>query len=208
MRSCQWRWTKPTPASAATVQMSGKGTILSPFALSRQELEKLDLKLCRFKVRFSSPTLDLVDQLRGNWGGVPCTTFSRSDSSSKRRKRLRCGGYGAMQWNNYRDGNDPVRRPMHAAGTVKGDAAREGDWIAEVILWVCRHSGESWAIANLFGQLRYRPCMQKVSRHDWTIAVLQTKTKLPLLSGWQKWWQKLTLRAPPLARRWALSYYL
>ena len=29
-----------------------------------------------------------VDQLRENWGGVPCTTFSRSDSSNKRRKRL------------------------------------------------------------------------------------------------------------------------
>ena len=29
---------KPTPASAATVQMSGSGTTLSSFALSRQEL--------------------------------------------------------------------------------------------------------------------------------------------------------------------------
>ena len=106
-----------------------------------------------------------VDQLRENWGGVPCTTFSRSDSSNKRRKRLRDGGYGAMQWNNYRDGKDPVRRPMHAAGTVKGDAAREGDRIAEVILWVCRHSGESWAIENPLGQLRYRPYMQKVSKY-------------------------------------------
>ena len=77
-----------------------------------------------------------VDQLRENWGGVPCTTFSRSDSSNKRRKRLRDGGYGAMQWNNYRDGKDPLRRPMHAAGTVKGDAAREGDRIAEVTLQV------------------------------------------------------------------------
>ena len=35
---------------------SGSGTTL---ALSRQELEKMDLKLCRFKVRFSSPTLDM-----------------------------------------------------------------------------------------------------------------------------------------------------
>ena len=45
---------KPTPASAATVQMSGSGTTLSSFALSRQELEKMDLKLCLFQVRFSS----------------------------------------------------------------------------------------------------------------------------------------------------------
>ena len=37
---------------------SASGTILSSFALSRQELEKMDLKLCLFKVRFSSPTLD------------------------------------------------------------------------------------------------------------------------------------------------------
>ena len=38
---------------------SGSGTTLSSFALSRQELEKMDLKLCLFKVRFSSPTLEL-----------------------------------------------------------------------------------------------------------------------------------------------------
>ena len=51
---------KPTPASAATVQMSGSGTTLSSFALSRQELAKMDLKLCLFQVRFSSPTLELL----------------------------------------------------------------------------------------------------------------------------------------------------
>ena len=45
---------KPTPASAATVQMSGSGTIR---ALSRQELEKMDLKLCLFQVPFSSQPL-------------------------------------------------------------------------------------------------------------------------------------------------------
>ena len=39
---------------------SGNGTTLSSFALSRQELEKMDLQLCRFKVRFSSPTLEMV----------------------------------------------------------------------------------------------------------------------------------------------------
>ena len=38
---------------------SGSGTTLSSFALSRQELEKMDLKLCRFQVPFSSPTLEV-----------------------------------------------------------------------------------------------------------------------------------------------------
>ena len=42
---------------------SGSGTTLSSFALSRQELEKMDLKLCRFKVPFSSPTLDVSSKL-------------------------------------------------------------------------------------------------------------------------------------------------
>ena len=37
----------------------GVAPALSPFALPRHELEKMDLKLCRFQVRFSSPTLDL-----------------------------------------------------------------------------------------------------------------------------------------------------
>ena len=76
-----------------------------------------------------------VDQLRENWGA------------------------------DYRDGNEPVRRPMHAAGTVKGDAAREGGQIAGVILRVCRRSDESWSIENSFGQLRYRPYMPKVSEY-------------------------------------------
>ena len=35
---------------------------LSSFALSRQELEKIDLKLCLFKVPFSSPTLEVILQ--------------------------------------------------------------------------------------------------------------------------------------------------
>ena len=38
---------------------SASGTTLSSFALSRQELEKMDLKLCLFQVPFSSPTLDI-----------------------------------------------------------------------------------------------------------------------------------------------------
>ena len=129
-----------------------------------------------------------VDQLRENWGGVPCTTFSRSDSSNKRRKRLRGGGHGPLQWNNYRDGDDPARRPMHAAGTEKGDAAREGDRIAEAILWVCRHSGESWAIENPLGQLRYRPYMQKVSKYLTRLDYCKLWTDAERSAGFE--WQK------------------
>ena len=50
---------------------SGSGTTLSSFALSRQELEKMDLKLCLFQVRFSSPTLDVFFESE--------TTFSTSN---------------------------------------------------------------------------------------------------------------------------------
>ena len=39
---------------------SASGTTLSSFALSRQELEKMDLKLCLFKVPFSSQNLEVL----------------------------------------------------------------------------------------------------------------------------------------------------
>ena len=45
-------------------------------------------------------------------------------------------------------------------------------------------------------------------QNDCRATVRQTKAKLLPLSGWLEWWQKLTLRAPPSARRWTLSYYL
>ena len=41
------------------VMMPGGGTTLSSFALSGQELEKVDLKRCLFQVSFSSPALEL-----------------------------------------------------------------------------------------------------------------------------------------------------
>ena len=44
-------------------------------ALSRQELEKIDLKLCLFQVRFSSPTLD-IDMIINFDSAVQCALVS------------------------------------------------------------------------------------------------------------------------------------
>ena len=60
---------KPNACQRSDCAESGSGTTLSSFALSRQELEKMDLKLCRFKVRFSSPTLEMFPLTKLNFVG-------------------------------------------------------------------------------------------------------------------------------------------
>ena len=111
-----------------------------------------------------------LSQLRENLGGADCTTFAKSDSSN-RRVRKRGRDAGQMKWDNYRDASDPLRGPMHPASVEKGVAARSGDRLSEAMLWVFQRSGESWAMENPEGQLRFRPHMQKVDeykvRADW-----------------------------------------
>ena len=111
-----------------------------------------------------------VCQLRENLGGADCTTFAKNDSSN-RRVRKRGRDAGQMKWDNYRNADDPERGPMHPASVEKGVAARSGDRLSAAMLWVFQHSGESWAMENPEGQLRYRPHMSEVEeykvRADW-----------------------------------------
>ena len=80
---------------------SGSGTTLSSFALPRQELEKMTLKLCLFKVRFSSPTLELNSDLRPGWKSAgqvmaPCrSTVASMLSKCDTNCRSMCVAVGA-----------------------------------------------------------------------------------------------------------------
>ena len=89
-----------------------------------------------------------VRDLGPNWVGLPCTTFSRSDSSNVTRQ-------GKRVYYNYRDLQDPKRGPQHEAGTRKGDMARKSDRMLEAVWWMLLDCGEGWAIENPDGQLQF-----------------------------------------------------
>ena len=67
-----------------------------------------------------------------------------------------------MRWDNYRNADDPERGPMHPASVEKGVEARSGDRLRAAMRWVFMHSGESGAMENPEGQLRYFPHMSEV----------------------------------------------
>ena len=60
---------------------------------------------------------------------------------------------------------------MRPASVEKVVAARSGDRLSEAMLWVFQRSGDSWAVENPEGQLRFRSHMQKAKGHlvrvDW-----------------------------------------
>jgi hypothetical protein len=105
-----------------------------------------------------------LDQLRENWGGVCCTTYSKCDASN-RRVRRRGEHAGMLMYDNYRDAQDPHSGPMHSAGMQKGIDARAADRLTQALLWVFLSTAESWAMENPEGQLRNRPHMQAVSQY-------------------------------------------
>ena len=80
------------------------------------------------------------EQSRGNDGGPPCTTYSHSDPSNKRR---------GHRWE-YRNhsAETPKRPPLHPEGTKKGDLAREHDDITTKMANLCASSKLKWYVEN------------------------------------------------------------
>ena len=97
-------------------------------------------------------------QLLWDFGGIPCTTQARSDSSNKRKTKE-----GELQYNNYRITTGPQRgKPQHPEGTKKGDEARSSDRLNLAMLWMCSSGrSDSWGLENPHGQLRKQRYMQK-----------------------------------------------
>ena len=92
-----------------------------------------------------------TEQLAWDFGGVPCTTQARSDSSNKRMPEA-----GEMMFNSYRITSGRKKgKPQHPEGTKKGNEARTSDRLNMAMLWMCS-SGRSlsWGIENPHGQLR------------------------------------------------------
>ena len=93
-----------------------------------------------------------LDQLGPNWIAIPCTTTARNDPSNKTR-----GGH--KTFNNYRLTGDPLRKPQHPEGTLKGDLARAADRLTEAAWMMLEEAGQSYAIENPDGQLQYTEAM-------------------------------------------------
>jgi hypothetical protein len=121
------------------------------------QLDLLTLSPAFWKAEVASKLQLHTGQLAWDFGGIPCTTQARSDSSNKRMTKE-----GELQFNNYRITRGPQKgKPQHPEGSEKGDEARNSDRLNLAMLWMCR-SGKTkaWGLENPRGQLRKQTYMK------------------------------------------------
>jgi hypothetical protein len=124
-------------------------------------------------------------QLAWDFGGVPCTTQARSDSSNKRMSEA-----GEVMYNNYRITSGKKKgKPQHPEGTKKGDEARNSDRLNVAMLWMC-NSGRSlsWGIENPHGQLRKQGYMARYEQQRVDLDYCRFWDKQERSQGYE--WQK------------------
>jgi hypothetical protein len=122
-----------------------------------------------------------VRRLGPNWFGIPCTTTARNDPTNSTRG-------GAKVWYNYRCTTDRLRAPQHGVGTPMGDKARETNRLVAAVCWVMDDCGQSWAVENPDGQMKYlaqfRDRVEWMNRLDYCRLWSEEERELGML--WQK----------------------